>query len=65
MRRQAPRALPVPRLPSPVQLFARPYITSRTAVHRPRMKSGNFTGALPFATDISLSGPGADHAAAS
>ena len=31
----------------------------------PRVKSGNFTGALPFATLISLSGKGALHAAES
>lgn len=37
----------------------------RTADHFPRVKSGNFIGALPFATDASLNGPGADHAAAS
>jgi len=33
--------------------------------HRPRVKSGNFTGALPCATDASLRGPGADQDAAS
>ena len=32
---------------------------------RPRVKSGNSMGALPFAIDISDSGPGALHAAAS
>ena len=45
----------------------------RTAAHRltdgfaqsPRVKSGNFIGALPFATDISDSGKGALHVAAS
>ena len=31
----------------------------------PRVKSGNFIGALPFATDRSESGPGTLHAAAS
>ena len=31
----------------------------------PRVKSGNFIGMLPFATDISVSGSGALHAAAS
>lgn len=37
----------------------------RAAFHFPRVKSGNFTGTLPCATDISLSGPGALTAAAS
>jgi hypothetical protein len=31
----------------------------------PRVKSGNFIGALPLATDISVSGIGALHVAAS
>ena len=31
----------------------------------PRVKSGNFIGALPFSTDARLNGPGDDHAAAS
>ena len=35
------------------------------ACHLPRVKSGNFTGMLPLATDSSLMGPGALHAAAS
>ena len=38
---------------------------TRFSFHFPRVKSGNFTGALPFATDSKLSGPGALHAAAS
>ncbi len=33
--------------------------------HLPRVKSGNSTGALPFATDTSLNAPAALHAAAS
>lgn len=37
----------------------------RAAVQRPRVKSGNLTGVEPFATEISLSGPGALQAAAS
>ena len=33
--------------------------------HLPRVKSGNSTGALPRLTEETLSGPTADHAAAS
>jgi hypothetical protein len=33
--------------------------------HRPRVKSGNFTGALPCASEVLLSGVGDDHAAPS
>jgi hypothetical protein len=40
-------------------------IDVRTSVQRPRVKSGNFIGIEPLATEISLSGPGALHAAAS
>jgi predicted ATPase/DNA-binding winged helix-turn-helix (wHTH) protein len=34
-------------------------------LHNPRVKSGNFTGALPWATEVLLNGPGADQAAPS
>ena len=40
-------------------------LNTRAFSHSPRVKSGNFIGALPFATDISVSGNGALHAAAS
>jgi hypothetical protein len=33
--------------------------------HNPRVKSGNFTGALPWATEVLLSGAGADQDAPS
>lgn len=33
--------------------------------HNPRVKSGNFTGALPWATEVLLKGAGADQAAPS
>ena len=38
---------------------------ARASLHLPRVKSGNFTGALPLASDCSLSGPGTLQAAAS
>ncbi len=38
---------------------------TRFSCHLPRVKSGNFTGMLPCATDWKLSGPGALQAAAS
>jgi predicted ATPase/DNA-binding winged helix-turn-helix (wHTH) protein len=34
-------------------------------LHNPRVKSGNFTGALPWATEVLLNGAGADQAAPS
>ena len=37
----------------------------RASDQRPRVKSGNLIGAEPLATEISLKGPGALHAAAS
>ena len=40
-------------------------VHARGFIQSPRVKSGNFIGALPLATDISVSGSGALHAAAS
>ncbi len=46
-----------------------PFITqsmlTRFSFHLPRVKSGNLIGPDPFASEISLSGPGTLHVAAS
>ena len=49
----------------PLQLFLPQSTTNQERRHPPRVKSGNFTGALPCATDASLNGAGTLHAAAS
>ena len=62
--RRPPRKSPLPR-PQPTHPPRDQASQPRFSFQRPRVKSGNLTGALPSSTEASLSGPGALQAAAS